>query len=97
MADGAPIKRIHLFVSGVVQGVCFRYYTKKMALELGLTGWVRNLINARVEILAEGNESSLKELVQWSRRGPPNARVDHVEETWLCASNEFSDFTVMVS
>ena len=47
MADGAPIKRIHLFVSGVVQGVCFRYYTKKMALELGLTGWVRNLIDAR--------------------------------------------------
>jgi len=68
----------HFLVSGQVQGVFFRVSAEAAALRLGLTGWVRNLRDGRVELIACGEEIPLKELEQWLWQGPPRARVEQV-------------------
>ncbi len=72
----------HCFVSGRVQGVFFRATTCDLARRLGLRGWVRNLPDGRVEVLAGGAEAAVLELCAWLRHGPPTARVSelHVDE-----------------
>lgn len=70
-------------VSGRVQGVFFRQSTAGQARRLGLSGWVRNLPDGRVEGLACGSAAALRLLQDWLRHGPPAARVDHLE--WLPA------------
>jgi acylphosphatase len=74
--------RLHLVVSGRVQGVFFRQATADEARRLGLDGWVRNLPDGRVEAEAEGARASLEALLAFCRRGPPAARVDEVEVEW---------------
>jgi acylphosphatase len=74
--------RVHLVVSGRVQGVFFRQSTADTARRLGLRGWVRNLPDGRVEAEAEGERAALEALVDWCRRGPPAARVDALEAGW---------------
>ena len=70
---------IHLFVQGRVQGVWFRKSTKEFAVELGLRGWVRNLPDGRVELMAQGERAG--ELRSWVLGGgPPTARVDRIED-----------------
>lgn len=69
----------HVWVSGLVQGVAFRYHTRVLARELGLRGWVRNLPDGRVEVWAEGERAELERLVAWLRHGPPSAQVSGVE------------------
>ena len=88
--------RIHIFITGSVQGVFFRATTQEKARELGLTGWVRNLPDGRVEVLAEGDEEKLKDLLEWCRGGPSEsgACVDSVEEEWGGASGKFTLFSV---
>ncbi len=73
------IKRVNIWVSGRVQGVFFRQSTKKMAKEYGVLGSVKNLEDGRVEISAEAEEAQLKPFIDWCRKGPIAARVDHVE------------------
>ena len=68
------------FVSGRVQGVGFRAFVVEAARGLGLSGWVRNLSDGRVEAFAEGEEASLERLAAALARGPLLARVDRVEE-----------------
>ena len=65
-------------VSGRVQGVFYRASTQQAALRLGLTGWVRNLADGSVELLACGDDARLDELERWLWQGPPNARVEQV-------------------
>jgi acylphosphatase len=72
-------RRVHVLVSGVVQGVWFRRDTQAEAARLGLAGWVRNLPDRRVELLAEGAPADVEQLLHWARRGPPDARVDALE------------------
>ncbi len=86
--------RVHLVVSGVVQGVSFRYYTVEEARRLGLAGWVRNLADGRVEALAEGERRALEGLVAFCRRGPPAAQVDDVEVTWSAFAGELGPFAI---
>ncbi len=86
--------RIHILVSGLVQGVFFRANTKKVAKSLGLTGWVRNLADGRVEILAEGKKENLEKLKDWANHGPENARVERLTFKWLLYQGEFSDFKI---
>ncbi len=81
-------KRIHGTVSGRVQGVFFRASTRDRARELGLSGWVRNLPNGRVEFVAEGEENTLQELLRFLRVGPPGARVDNLVVEWSAPSGE---------
>ena len=73
--------RVRVVVSGRVQGVCFRAYTQDEAKALGLSGWVRNLADGRVELVAEGPAEKVRELVTWCHRGPPWAKVDSVDVT----------------
>jgi acylphosphatase len=68
-----------IFVSGRVQGVGYRDWVVRTAQRTGLTGWVRNLRDGRVEILVDGNDAAIAELVEQARGGPSQARVDHVE------------------
>ncbi len=85
-------ERLHLFISGFVQGVCFRFYTRDKAMELGLVGWVRNLHDGRVEVVAEGPSDKLEKLEEWCRQGPPAARVTDVQATRESATGEFEGF-----
>jgi len=87
-------KRVHIFVSGRVQGVFFRANSKHFAEKLGLTGWVRNLEDGRVEIVAEGEEEKLKDFVALVKRGPITAKVEGAEVEWLQALSEFKDFQI---
>ncbi|MBN1378497.1 MAG: acylphosphatase [Gammaproteobacteria bacterium] len=66
------------WVSGRVQGVCFRTSTRSRALHLGLSGWVRNLIDGRVEVFACGDQQPLTDFERWLNDGPELARVDSV-------------------
>ncbi|WP_213978851.1 acylphosphatase [Sphingomonas sp. dw_22] len=68
-----------IFVSGRVQGVGYRDWVVRTAQRTGLTGWVRNLKDGRVEILAAGEEDALNALIEGCREGTPLARIDHVE------------------
>ncbi len=66
-------------VRGVVQGVGFRYFTERAARDAGLAGYVRNLADGRVEVIAEGNPEAIERFERTIRSGPPLARVDGVE------------------
>jgi acylphosphatase len=74
-----PVRK-HWFVSGQVQGVSFRAFTYESATDLKLNGWVRNLTDRRVEIVAEGSEKSVTQLLEKVKKGPPASRVDAVKE-----------------
>jgi acylphosphatase len=86
-------RRVHVAVSGRVQGVYFRANTRERAQALGLSGWVRNLPDGRVEIVAEGEEERLSQFLSWVRVGPPAARVEQVEVEWSEPRGE-RDFAV---
>ena len=87
-------KQVHCIVRGRVQGVFFRAASQREARRLGLTGQVRNLSDGSVEIIAEGEDDRLKELIQWAQRGPSAARVDRVETRWRSYTGDFSDFRI---
>tara|TARA_B100000530_G_C15694903_1_gene383629 strand:- start:310 stop:588 length:279 start_codon:yes stop_codon:yes gene_type:complete len=71
--------RVHLIVSGHVQGVFFRQSTKSIARTIGLQGWVRNRTDGTVEIVAEGALEDVNKLVEWCEKGPETARVERVD------------------
>lgn len=87
--------RIHLHVSGRVQGVFFRQSTARVAGDLGLRGWVRNLPDGRVEAIAEGPAEALDRLLAFCHEGPPAARVDRVECQWQAETGEFDRFETL--
>jgi len=84
--------RVHVFVSGRVQGVFFRQKTKQQADSLKVTGWVRNLSDGRVEAVFEGEEPAVKALVEYCHHGPSSARVTNVDSTWEPYIGEFTYF-----
>jgi acylphosphatase len=86
--------RVHVWVTGLVQGVFYRYTTKETAKALGLTGWVRNLSDGRVEFVAEGDKETVDKLINWSHEGPTHARVEHVQTEWEEYTGEYSKFSV---
>ena len=86
--------RAHVFVSGRVQGVGFRYSTFDLAAELNLGGWVRNLPDGRVEAVFEGDEDAVRRAVEWCRAGPPGAFVERVSLEWQPATGEFEEFRI---
>ncbi|OIO62599.1 acylphosphatase [Candidatus Woesearchaeota archaeon CG_4_10_14_0_2_um_filter_33_10] len=88
------MKRVHIIISGYVQGVCFRYFTKVKARNLGLKGFVRNIPNGNVEVIAEGNEKELDELVEFCRKGPVLSCVANLKVEYEEFKGEFNDFTV---
>ena len=87
--------RVHCWVSGKVQGVSFRSYTKQIAVELELTGWVKNLPNGDVEVIVEGGDEEVKKFVRLIDRGPPNARVDNLKIKKECYSGVLGGFKIV--
>ena len=88
------MKRVHLIISGLVQGVWYRHNTNKVANQLGLKGYVRNLGNGNVEVVAEGSEEKIKQLIAFCREGPESARVDTVDTTYETPKDQFSTFSI---
>lgn len=86
--------RAHVLVSGGVQGVFFRSETRYEAKKHGVKGWVRNLPDGRVEAIFEGEEGSVKELVEFCRRGPSGARVTGIDVVWEDYTGKFKDFKI---
>jgi len=88
-------QRIRVFVKGKVQGVFFRQALKVKAKQNNVFGWVKNLVDERVEAVLEGNEENVNILVEWCHGGPANARVEDVEIKNEKFLNEFSKFDVL--
>ena len=86
--------RFHLLVSGRVQGVLFRQHARAKALELSLTGWAKNLIDGKVEIVVEGPKEKVKEFVEWTKEGSFLSRVDKMEMAEEEYTGEFDNFLV---
>lgn len=86
------MQSLHCTVSGSVQGVNFRSWTKSQADNLNITGWVRNLSDGRVEVLAQGSEDALEELKKRLFTGPTMSRVQDVQCDWIDYDKEFSTF-----
>jgi len=86
------MKRIRIKVYGHVQGVFFRYATRKFARRLGLTGYVKNMPDGSVYIEAEGPEEMLKKLMEFSKKGPEQASVERIESEFIKPHNKFSGF-----
>jgi acylphosphatase len=88
------MKCVHVFVSGRVQGVFFRVETQRAAMDLKLTGWVRNVADGRVEAVFEGEDTNVDKMLDWCHVGPPAARVENVTTTEENYTAEFRDFSI---
>ena len=87
-------QRVHIIVTGRVQGVGFRVYVKRMADSLGLAGWVKNVGYDRVETAAEGRKEILEQFLSMVLDGPRGSHVEEHQETWGVAEGESSPFEV---
>ena len=88
--------RLQLEVTGVVQGVGFRWFTREAARRLGLAGWVRNKANGSVEILVDGSEALLERFIDEVSRGPEGAAVREVRRTAATARESLPNpFAIM--
>jgi acylphosphatase len=88
------MKRVHVFVTGRVQGVYFRAHTRKAALGFPVHGWVQNLPDGRVEALFEGTQLEVDAMIDWCRRGPSHAVVEQLMVLAEPYSGEFADFII---
>jgi acylphosphatase len=84
--------RAHLYISGYVQGVAYRYSAIRTAQRLGVTGWVKNLRDRRVEAVIEGEQAQVEQMIEWCRQGPPAASVSWVEVSYSSYQGTFMSF-----
>ena len=88
------IARLHIIIEGIVQGVFFRASTIEESSKLGLTGWVKNCSDGRVEAVFEGEIDKIEQIVEWCKKGPPGAVVSNVETVLERATGEYDSFTI---
>ncbi len=88
-------QRVHVRVTGRVQGVYYRASTQQQAATLGLVGWVRNLPDGDVEFEAEGPQGQIEALLQWARKGPAQAHVEDLKITHLDIQSAEAEFAVL--
>ena len=88
------MKRIHAFYSGRVHGVGFRITAEEMAHSLGVVGWVKNLRDGRVELVAEADEATLERFLDAIRNGPMKNFITQVEISWSNATETFDEFEI---
>jgi acylphosphatase len=86
--------RYHLIIKGKVQGVGYRMSAYDTAIDLGINGWVRNLHDGSVEVLAESNKNILNKFISWAQKGPAYADVSEVKIEELAATGEFQHFNI---
>jgi acylphosphatase len=86
--------RVHLFVTGRVQGVFFRSETKRNADYHDVKGWVRNLPDGRVEAVFEGEKDAVQKLIKFCKHGPTGAKVTNINFTWETYTGEFDRFKI---
>jgi len=86
--------QIHAIVEGFVQGVNFRYYAMQRAKMLKLKGFVRNTVDGKVEVLAQGSKQQLERMVEWLWHGPASASVEHVAVEWKKSAKKFKGFSI---
>jgi acylphosphatase len=96
-ASPGDLKRVHIRVTGRVQGVGFRAYVADQFRFHGVKGWVRNIGYDQVEALAEGAEAALKAFAEAVVAGPRASRVDESQVDWESATGEFTDISVRAS
>ena len=94
MDDIEKKTRAHVFIRGKVQGVYFRQNTKHVATKHKVNGWVRNLLDGRVEAIFEGDNIDVNKVIEWCHVGPPNSIVDDVEVRLEKYNDEFASFTI---
>lgn len=87
-------KRVHIEVEGRVQGVGFRFECIRVATRLGLRGWVRNMVDGSVELVAEGEQEAVDQMTAWARQGPCGAQVSACRVTPETPTGEFESFEV---
>ena len=87
-------KSVHVFYRGRVQGVGFRLTAEETAVEFGVVGWVRNLRDGRVELIAQGHETILAQFLEAVRTGPMRNFIQHVELSWSAPSESFDEFEI---
>ena len=86
--------RAHIVINGIVQGVYFRDFTLSQAKRSGITGWVRNLPDGRVEAMAEGEKGDLEHFIEHLWTGPPSSRVDDTAVEWDEYTGSFTNFQI---
>lgn len=91
---GGPLVRAHIFLSGRVQNVFFRENTQKKAQSLEITGWVKNLLDGRVEAVFEGKKDKIEEMIKWAKKGPFWAKVNGLQIEWQEYKGEFTNFEI---
>ena len=97
MTEQNEIVRVHVWVQGRVQAVGFRAFGQPNAMQIGVTGWVRNVGYDTVEAMAEGSKAQIEEFLQMVKRGPLGSRVDESREEWEQVTGEFESFRVKPS
>lgn len=93
--DGGATERAHVYVSGGVQGVFFRDSARREARRLGISGWISNLSDGRVEAVFEGDSSSVREMVRWCESGPSEASVESVDASYEEPRGDSDGFEVL--
>ncbi|MCI0475766.1 MAG: acylphosphatase [Anaerolineales bacterium] len=93
MVDSS-VTRVHAIVTGIVQGVNFRWFTQRRAADLGLVGYVRNRSDGSVEFVAEGARVALEQLLDAVRVGPASAAVENVDAQWSAPTGEYHRFEI---
>ena len=88
------VARAHLFIHGRVQGVFYRATCEEQARGLSLSGWVSNLPDGRVEVVTEGEQADVQNLISWSRKGPVDSKVTNVEVRWEEPAGETGGFRI---
>jgi len=86
------MKQVHLLISGFVQGVGYRAFVQREAEKLGTFGWVRNLRDNRVEVVAQSDERTLKKFIKICEKGPFLAEVKNIAIEWQEPSENFIEF-----
>jgi acylphosphatase len=88
-------KQANIIVTGLVQGVNFRYDTKRKAEQLNITGYIKNLPTGnQVEIVAKGDKEAISELIEWCKSGTVYSRIENVESVWKDSSGEYNEFKI---
>jgi acylphosphatase len=87
-------KRLHVYYGVRVQGVGFRMTAEETAQQLGVTGWVKNLRDGRVELVVEGEEESLKQFLAEVRTSAMKNFIQRVDVSWSNATGEFHEFEI---